>query len=361
MTSSADSIVRPLTVPDVRARMVHSLPARVQAAEGDALANRALAQLTILLRNNEALRRCEVSSIYSCVIAAVGLNLEINTPLQQCFLVPFANECKLVMGYRGLIELARRGSKIKALTAEAVYQGDHFYAGLGTENRIEHRPVFNEEEQPLIAAYAIAFYDPQNYQFVVMQRHEIDKVRKVSRGSDKPGSAWVKWFSEMARKCPVKRLCKLLPQNTDALAIAIDHDDRYEIGKPQDIPRVPLPEGVDLLPDGTPRSDATLSQKMQAGAAEQSETQEARLHNELRTLASRLPGEKTGAICLKVAKSVGLESFADLLRSKDIDALINAADRLEVDLPKPSTAIKDSPPQGRRGPAPPPDDDDLAF
>lgn len=361
MTSSADSIVHPLTAPDVRARMVHSLPARVQVAEGDALAHRALAQLTILLRNNEALRRCEVSSIYSCVIAAVGLNLEINTPLQQCFLVPFANECKLVMGYRGLIELARRGSKIKALTAEAVYEGDHFYAGLGTENRIEHRPALNVTLHPLIAAYSVAFYDPLNYQFVVMRRYEIDKVRKVSRGSDKPGSAWVNWFDEMAKKCPVKRLCKLLPQDTDALAIAIDHDDRYEIGKPQAIPHVPLPDGVDLLPDGTPRSDATLSQKMQAGAAEQTVSREEALRIEIPKIIERIPVEKRGAVVKAVLESVGAVQLSALLATGDLKTLADAADRLEVDLPKPSTAIKDSPAQDLRGPAPPQDDDDIAF
>lgn len=338
--ASAESITQPLTLPETRQRLIHALPARAQVAEGDALANRAVAQLTILLKSNLKLRECDPISIYSCLIAAFGLNLEVNTPLQHCFLVPFAKECKLVMGYRGLIALARRGGAVKAITAEVVYEGDEFYYGLGTENLIRHVPAVRTGEEKLIAAYSVATYDPHNHQFVVMQRPDIDKVRGASASSENAGSPWVKWFSEMARKCPVKRVCKLLPQDTDDLARALEHDDRYEIGKAQDIPRVPLPAGTDLLANGTPRSEATVAEKMRDGAARQTVTQEETLRREIRGLVFKLPKATTTKILLELGLNIDLDG--------NIDALVSAADRLEA-------ALKASPAE------PPAADDEIPY
>ena len=305
--ASAESIVKPLTVPDVRERLIHALPARTQTREGPAEINRAMGQLTSLLKRTPRLRECDTVSIYSCIIAAIGLKLEVNTPLGHCYLIPFKGECKLVMGYAGLVDLARRGSKIKAITAEAVYEGDEFYAGLGTENKIVHRRVYSDEPLPLTHTYAIAFYDPQNYQFVVLQKHEIDKVRAVSKNAKRPDSPWNQWFERQAIKTAVKRLCKLLPQQTDELAIAIEHDDRYETGAAQDIPRIPLPDGTDLLPDGTERSKAPLAQKMQAGAKKQETSELDRLRGDIWTLAEKIPADKRDARVRAVCESVGVK------------------------------------------------------
>ena len=355
MTASADSIVQPLTVPETRQRMRDILPARAQA-QGEALVNQALARLRLILKGSPALRECDVTSIYSCVIAAFGLKLEINSPLGHCYAIPFAGECKLVMGYRGLIELARRGGRIKAMTAEAVYEGDEFYAGLGTENRIVHRRVFTKEAVPLIAAYAVAWYDPDNYQFQVLQRHEIEKIRAVSKSGNHPKSPWTTFYERMAVKCPLKRLCKLIPQATDELAIALEHDDRYETGKNQDIPRIPLPDGTDLLPDGTPRSEASLSQKMKAGATEQSGSPEERLRREIEQLIGKLPANEREEAAGKVAQSLGLESIEGLAKATDVDKLVNAADWLGATLGEavsPAPATTDTPP--------PAADDDIGF
>lgn len=68
------------------------------------------------------------------------LGLEPGSALGQAYLVPYGNQCQLILGYRGMIDLARRSGQVLSLSAFAVHEGDEFSYQLGLHPDIHHVP-----------------------------------------------------------------------------------------------------------------------------------------------------------------------------------------------------------------------------
>lgn len=195
-------------------------------------ADKVIRAVRLAVAQNNSLLECDPKTILFSVMAACRLGLELNSPLQHAWLIPYNRECTLQIGYRGYQELARRGGDVRDVQARVVYQGDDFRYRLGTNPLIEHIPMEGERTDDKIThAYAVAFYkDGGPPIFEVLPREEIEKARKVSRFSTKEGSPWMKWYAEMARKTAVRRLAKYLPLSPE-FAAAVELDIRGETGE----------------------------------------------------------------------------------------------------------------------------------
>lgn len=170
------------------------------------------------IRKSPKLQQCSPISVCSAVIQAAQLGLEFSDTLGHAYLVPYGNEATLLIGYRGLIDLARRSGSIKKMEARAVYEGDFFDYELGINSTLVHRPCGKNTNPTHF--YAIAFLSDGSHQFEVMSKEQIDEHRDkfARKGSD----AWGKSYDEMARKTVVRRLIKMLPLSTelvDALSL----------------------------------------------------------------------------------------------------------------------------------------------
>jgi recombination protein RecT len=55
-----------------------------------------------------ALQKCTPESLFRASLQAVELGLEPGGALGHAYLVPYGNQCTLIPGYRGLVELVRR-------------------------------------------------------------------------------------------------------------------------------------------------------------------------------------------------------------------------------------------------------------
>jgi recombination protein RecT len=107
---------------------------------------------------NPKLLVCKPSSVVSSLTQAAQLGFtDVSGTLGQAYLVPYGNTCQLIIGYRGMLDLARRSGEIESVTARAVFQGDHFEIEYGDNERFAHRPAA-EDESPdkLLGAYVIA-------------------------------------------------------------------------------------------------------------------------------------------------------------------------------------------------------------
>lgn len=60
------------------------------------------------VRKNKALLNTEPTSFLGSVMQAAQLGLEPGSALGQAYLVPYGNQCQLIIGYKGMIDLARR-------------------------------------------------------------------------------------------------------------------------------------------------------------------------------------------------------------------------------------------------------------
>jgi recombination protein RecT len=203
----------------------------------------------LAVAQNPKIEQCNWDTVLFAVMAASRIGLELNSPLQHAWLVPFGKECTLMIGYRGYQELARRSGDVRNIVARCVYKGDSFHHQEGSDPRIDHEPGGNvKRDEDITHAYAIAF-DKSGRPFAqdVLTREEIEAARKVSRAKD--DGPWVTWYGEQARKTAVRRLAKYLPLSPD-MAAAIELDIRAETGQVN----API-EGID--------TDASLAASIQ--------------------------------------------------------------------------------------------------
>lgn len=198
-------------------------------------AEKLLRLVTGEVRKTPALAKCDVASVMRCVMEAARLGLQPGGALGQFYIVPYGNQATPIVGYRGLITLARRSGKIRRLEAHVVYEADVFQVRYGTDPGLTHEPSMAANRGEIIAAYMVVQMAGNSVQVEVMTRAEIEAIRDRSRASK--NGPWVTDFAEMCRKTVVRRGCKYLPMDTEesaplARAMELDQDD-FETALPE--------------------------------------------------------------------------------------------------------------------------------
>lgn len=205
----------------------------------------------VMMSRVPKLGECTPLSLLNCVMTCAELGLAPNT-LGDAYLIPYENrragtvECQLIVGYRGLVTLARRSGMVSTITAEVVYEGDQWDLEFGLEAKLVHKPNLDRPKEAKIKlAYAICKFKDGSHQLAVMTKDEIDQIRARSKASG--SGPWVTDYSEMAKKTVLRRLCKLLPLTVD-IQTQIAVQDRTEFDF-DDIssPSEPTPTGAEGL------------------------------------------------------------------------------------------------------------------
>lgn len=173
----------------------------------------------------KALRSCSPESIYLGLLACAVTGLEPGALKGEAYLVPFKGEATFMVGYRGIIKMARRSRGVAAIWSNVVYEGDEFDVDLGSANRVVHKPRFGQRTNNIIAAYAIARMTNGQDEVELMDRDDLEAVRKAGNS----GPAWKDWADQMMRKSPLRRLGKRLPLNADYY-VALALDDAQDSG-----------------------------------------------------------------------------------------------------------------------------------
>ncbi|EPR9084293.1 recombination protein RecT [Cronobacter dublinensis] len=223
--------------PRTKAQIALALPKHMTA---DRLARIAMTEL----RKTPKLMQCDQMSFLGAIMQCAQLGLEPGGALGHAYLLPFdrrqkqgnqwvtvATEAQLIIGYRGMIDLARRSGQIVSLSARAVHENDTFSYAYGLEEKLEHVPCEDGNPGALTHVYAVARLKDGGVQFEVMSKTAVDKVRALSKSGDK--GPWVDHYEEMAKKTAIRRLFKYLPVSIE-LQRAVNIDEKAEADVPQD-------------------------------------------------------------------------------------------------------------------------------
>lgn len=198
---------------------------------------------------------CTTESLFGAVIQCGQLGLEPNTVMGHAYLIPFKNrrqnrtDVQMIVGYRGLIDLARRSGQIVSIAAHVVHERDEFDFAYGLVERLIHRPAMGDRGE-VIAFYAVAQLKDGGHAFEVMSRDEVDAIRDASQGYRSGSSPWHTHYSEMGRKTAVRRLAKYLPLSIE-FATASTLDAQAETGSEQNLSAV-LDGDYAVMDDGAP-------------------------------------------------------------------------------------------------------------
>jgi recombination protein RecT len=206
------------------AEIARALPKHVSA---DRMARIA----TTALRTTRQLGDATPVSFLGCMMQLAQLGLEPNTPLGHAYLIPRKNgksgemECTLILGYQGMLDIARRSGLVQNVWAHAVYRGDEFSAQYGTEPKIVHVPSYDgpRTHKELTHVYACALIKGSSMPTqVVLSKTEVEGYR-MRGASPRAKTPWDTDYEAMAIKTAIRRLFRFLPKSAEmAVAAAVD-------------------------------------------------------------------------------------------------------------------------------------------
>jgi recombination protein RecT len=200
------------------------------------------------LRRVPALTKCSVPSLISCIFQAAQLGLEVDNGLGHAYLIPFGQECTLIVGYKGMVDLARRSGQVSTIKAVAVHKGDFFEWEEGLSPKLIHKPKPDNHKAEIVFVYAVCKLRDGSSQFEVMSFGQIKEIQAKSR-SGKSGP-WVSNFEEMAKKTVIRRLFKMMPVSVE-IQRAVSIDEQQDSGVAQ-LFDTPTEDFAAMLVSGAP-------------------------------------------------------------------------------------------------------------
>ena len=196
------------------------------------------------MRKNPDLKLCSGDSLIECATFAATFALYPG-PAQEVHFIPRwnsklkQNEAGPVIDYRGLIKLAKRSGEVKHIWPVLVYAKEvalkMFKQTEGRDRNLIHERYLGDDRGEVVFAYAMAELEGGRFDWEVMSRTQLDKVRGCSKSG-----IWNSWQEEMEKKSPIRRLCKRLPCGPD-VAMALSIEDSFDAApsEPVDLDKVP--------------------------------------------------------------------------------------------------------------------------
>lgn len=212
---------------------------------------------TTVFKTTPKLREADIGSVLGGIMQAAQLGLEPG-PLGHCYLLPFKNkgkmECQFIIGYKGMIDLARRSGHIESIYAHAVYENDEFEYELGLDPKLKHIPTMEADKGDFIGSYAVAKFKDGGYQMEFMPKASIEKRRTSSPSGRSKFSPWNNHYEEMANKTVIRHMWKYLPISVEIQQhVANDEGTARDIKDitPDDDLFIEAPDFIDQEEEGT--------------------------------------------------------------------------------------------------------------
>lgn len=228
------------------------------------------------IQNNEKLLKCSIDSLMAAVVQAAQLGLEPSI-LGECYFVPFwdskLNKGKggynivFIIGYRGMINLARRSGDIKSISVHEVYSNDFLEVEFGIDEKLKHIPWhlrtddYPDEAGYLRGAYMVARFKDGGYYVHYMPKKEIDDHKKRSNSKNRDGETvgpWVTDYIEMAKKTVIRSAWKWLPISVE-IASKFESVDGTTLQLPEQAPE--NSDIIDVIPTRIEYIDNTTDDK----------------------------------------------------------------------------------------------------
>lgn len=204
--------------------------------QAEELARRFAKMTYTAIIQNPSLQECSLPSIIKAASISASLDLDIDAR-GLAYLVPYRNtknkmvEAQFQIGYLGLIELAYRSGKVKAISAHCIYESEKKSVTImrvDGKYKVEHSFSYEPPKGDIIAVYATAEIEGLGPQTMVLRIDEVEKFRKMSKAPDSP--AWKGHYEAMAKKTVIRQLAKFLPKSIlgdFARGAAIDEHETF--------------------------------------------------------------------------------------------------------------------------------------
>lgn len=161
------------------------------------------------VRFNEEAQRCEPKRLFRELVRAANLGLELGV-LGSAHIVRFKDRAQLIIGYQGMIDLARRSGALKSIHAIVVHENDSVVQ-LGDGSIIYEGRPFKKDRGPIVGAMVTCLLEDNVKQWTTMTLEEYEGTRPAY---------WEKTphkthMPEMLKKACIRRALKYVPMTPE--------------------------------------------------------------------------------------------------------------------------------------------------
>lgn len=211
-------------------------------------AERMLRVMALAVHKTPELAKANPVTLLGAMMVLASLGIEPNTPLGHAYLIPFGKrqknkqtqqwettsvEVNVILGYRGLVDLARRSGSLVSIHADVVYEGDDFSFEYGSNQHLKHVPYgVRKGRKPLWAYAYVKLKDGEAFEVLpyaqaLAIRDGSEGYRAALKAKEDAGNGqqyrmrayetapWVKYEHEMVAKTMVRRVSKMLPMSIE--------------------------------------------------------------------------------------------------------------------------------------------------
>lgn len=237
----------------------------------------------IAINRTPALSKCSMASVYDALLKCAQIGLEPDN--HYAHLVPFGNDCTLVVDYKGYIKKGVEANpNIVKWAPYVVYENDEFSWENGElHHKIDYKKPMAARGKP-VAFYSLIKFKDGSMDAEIMHFEETEAIKAKSRGAKSSFSPWNGSESdqiEMRKKCAIRRHAKRVPMGAalkllneaDADTTLQDKPEKVlEVGELDDMVAVTPPEHK-APEDQTQETGHKPEDENQAAAAEGADTE----------------------------------------------------------------------------------------
>jgi recombination protein RecT len=208
-------------------------PELIKSLRNDEAADILTRHYMTAIRLNPQLQECKVDSLLAALLLSAQVRLEPG-PLGHVYLVPYKGECVWMLGYTGILELARRSERVAALAARVVWDCDE-YVPPWVDEKGEHfllRP-WAESERGDRVGVLVTWKERVGPSWVAraldVPPSRVERARAASPAARKGAGPWHSDESAMWAKTGIRYARPWLPLSPDA-GYAMQHDEAVVTG-----------------------------------------------------------------------------------------------------------------------------------
>jgi recombination protein RecT len=190
------------------------------------------------IRLNPLLRECTTESLLAALLLSAQVGLEPG-PLGHVYLVPYKQECTWILGYTGIIELARRTDRVGGLRSVVVWDNDSFRPW--QDEKGEHftlepgDPDERKERTSIVVTWKERAAGTWFPRVVHVPRSRVERARAASRAAQKGLGPWMTDESAMWAKTGIRAVRPWLPLSPEAAyAVAMDESVLIDVTPDED-------------------------------------------------------------------------------------------------------------------------------
>lgn len=252
----------PLAKPDTRRNWIENIARERLAAllpkhiDATTLARIVLAEFA----RTPKLAGCTPESVLIALTTSAQFGLVPSGPGGDSYLIPYGNQCTLILGYKGLHRLARNSGEVLIAQSFPVFAGERFEVVGGFDASITHeiREDVKRDKSTLRATYTVVKLANGERAFAVCWIDEIEQRRKRGASGKGISTPWDTDYIAMALKSSARKLYLggTVPMSAEVMAHLAQEDDHESNVIDHGAPRTRSLAAALAEPGGAPAIEA---------------------------------------------------------------------------------------------------------